>query len=667
MALLLGIDTGGTYTDAVLFDDSVGIVAKAKALTTRHDLAIGISGAVDRVLTQSGKAPALIELVSISTTLATNALVEGQHRRIGLVMIGFSEADVGRAGLATALGNDPMVRVAGGHTVTGDAAMPLDEAALTTWLDGAGGTVNGYAVAGYFSTRNPAHEIAARDLIRTKTGLPVTCSHELTNQLDGPRRALTCLLNARLIPLIDGLIAATTRFLDERGIKAPVMVVRGDGALIAADIARERPIETILSGPAATLVGAGYMTGSKDAIVSDIGGTTTDIAVMRNGSPRLDPLGARVGGFQTMVQAVAMRTIGLGGDSEVHLVEAGLQLKLELGPRRAMPVSLLALDHSRLVHDTLDRQMRAEIPRPTDGRFIVPMPVSDAARAGLSPAEASLLGKIGTTPHAVDSVAETRTELGALNRLVTNGLVLIASFTPSDAAHVLALHDAWDTKAARLAAELIARRRNPKGDLVFAAPEDVADAVIARLVRRSAEALIDVALDEDGFRLERPSTHPLIAAALDRKPGISKLNFGFNLPIVGVGASASTYYTMVGDLLEAQVEMPEHADVANALGAVVGHVKINAESLILSPGSGRFRIHGPAVEHDFTDLERAVAAAIEGLQNDAVEKAHAAGADDVDLVTDRKDSIAHADGQDIFVECRLTVTATGRPRLVKKA
>jgi N-methylhydantoinase A/oxoprolinase/acetone carboxylase beta subunit len=257
--------------------------------------------------------------------------------------------------------------------------------------------------------------------------------------------------------------------------------------------------------------------------------------------------------------------------------------------------------------------------------------------------------------------------LGALNRLVTNGLVLIASFTPSDAAHVLALHDAWDTKAARLAAELIARRRNPKGDLVFAASEDVADAVIARLVRRSAEALIDVALDEDGFRLERPSTHPLIAAALDRKPGISKLNFGFNLPIVGVGASASTYYPMVGDLLEAQVEMPEHADVANALGAVVGHVKINAESLILSPGSGRFRIHGPAVEHDFTDLERAVAAAIEGLQNDAVEKAHAAGADDVDLVTDRKDSIAHADGQDIFVECRLTVTATGRPRLVKKA
>ena len=667
MALLLGIDTGGTYTDAVLFDDSVGIIAKAKALTTRHDLAIGISGAVDRVLTQSGKAPALIELVSISTTLATNALVEGQHRRIGLVMIGFSEADVGRAGLATALGNDPMVRVAGGHTVTGDAAMPLDEAALTTWLDGAGGTVNGYAVAGYFSTRNPAHEIAARDLIRTKTGLPVTCSHELTNQLDGPRRALTCLLNARLIPLIDGLIAATTRFLDERGIKAPVMVVRGDGALIAADIARERPIETILSGPAATLVGAGYMTGSKDAIVSDIGGTTTDIAVMRNGSPRLDPLGARVGGFQTMVQAVAMRTIGLGGDSEVHLVEAGLQLKLELGPRRAMPVSLLALEHGKLVHDTLDRQMRAEISRPTDGRFIVPMPVSDAARAGLSPAEASLLGKIGTTPHAVDSVAETRTELGALNRLVTNGLVLIASFTPSDAAHVLALHDAWDRKAARLAAELIARRRNPKGDLVFAAPEDVADAVIARLVRRSAEALIDVALDEDGFRLERPSTHPLIAAALDRKPGISKLNFGFNLPIVGVGASASTYYPMVGDLLEAQVEMPEHADVANALGAVVGHVKINAESLILSPGSGRFRIHGPAVEHDFTDLERAVAAAIEGLQNDAVEKAHAAGADDVDLVTDRKDSIAHADGQDIFVECRLTVTATGRPRLVKKA
>ncbi|MCX8502877.1 MAG: hydantoinase/oxoprolinase family protein [Alphaproteobacteria bacterium] len=666
MAILLGIDTGGTYTDAVLFDDTSGqVVAKAKSLTTRHDLAIGISGAVDRVIELSKTEPSSIELVSLSTTLATNALVEGQQRRIGLVMIGFGEADAKRAGLDTALGNDPIIHILGGHTVTGDVAMPLDLVALENWLLNEGGTVTGYAIAGYFSTRNPEHEIAARDLIRTRTNLPVTCSHELTNQLDGPRRALTCLLNARLIPLIDGLIEASGRFLEIRGINAPVMVVRGDGALIAADIARERPIETILSGPAATLVGAGFLTGSNDAIVSDIGGTTTDIAVMKNGTPRLDPLGARVGGFQTMVQAVAMRTIGLGGDSEVRLVEEGLTITLELGPRRAMPISLLAIDHRAMVHQELDRQLRAEIARPTDARFVVPMSVTSAARAGLSPAEASLLTKIGNLPNAIDKVAETRTELGALTRLVTNGLVMISTLTPSDAAHVLGIHQTWDREAAMLAAELVARRRGGKGEILFETKEDVAYAVIKRLVRRSAEALIDVALDEDGFKLDRPSLHPLIVASLDKKHGVSSVRFDFNLPIIGVGASAPTYYPMIGELLDSETIMPEHADVANALGAVVGHVKITGETVILSPGSGRFRIHGPASSHDFHDLESAARAAIDGLRKDIALRAEAAGADNAEISIDRKDVSAFADGQDIFVESRITAMATGRPRLVK--
>lgn len=666
MALLLGIDTGGTYTDAVLFNDQTGlVVAKAKSLTTRHDLAIGISGAVDSVIAISKTEPSAIELVSLSTTLATNALVEGQQRRIGLVMIGFGEADVKRAGLDTALGNDPMARIGGGHSVTGDAAMPLDTAALERWLSAEGSTVTGYAIAGYFSTRNPEHEIAAREFIRTHTHLPVTCSHELTSQLDGPRRALTCLLNARLVPLIDGLIAATGRFLDARGIKAPVMVVRGDGALIAADVARERPIETILSGPAATLVGAAFLTGSQDALVSDIGGTTTDIAVMKNGTPRLDPLGARVGGFQTMVQAVAMRTIGLGGDSEVRLVEDGLTITMELGPRRAMPVSLLAMDHRAMVHQALDRQLRAEVARATDARFIVPMPVTDAARAGLSAAEAALLAKIGDAPQPVDKVAETRTELGALTRLVTNGLVMMSALTPSDAAHVLGIHDVWDSEAARLAAELASRRRGGKGEVLFETPEAVAHAIIKKLVRRSAEALIDVALDEDGYKLDRPSLHPLIIASLDKKRGVSAIRFDFNLPIIGVGASAPTYYPMIGELLESAVVMPEHADVANALGAVVGHVKITGESVILSPGSGRFRVHGPAAQHDFQALEAAAEAAIAGLRADILIRAEAAGADNAEIVIDRKDVSAFTDGQEIFVESRITAVATGRPRLVK--
>jgi N-methylhydantoinase A/oxoprolinase/acetone carboxylase beta subunit len=230
---------------------------------------------------------------------------------------------------------------------------------------------------------------------------------------------------------------------------------------------------------------------------------------------------------------------------------------------------------------------------------------------------------------------------------------------------VLGIHDVWDGEAARLAAELASRRRGGKGEVLFETPEAVAHAIIKKLVRRSAEALIDVALDEDGYKLDRPSLHPLIIASLDKKRGVSAIRFDFNLPIIGVGASAPTYYPMIGELLESAVVMPEHADVANALGAVVGHVKITGESVILSPGSGRYRVHGPAAQHDFHALEAAAEAAIAGLRADIIIRAEAAGADNAEIVIDRKDVSAFTDGQEIFVESRITAVATGRPRLVK--
>src|SRR5690606_14535726 len=159
----------------------------------------------------------------------------------------------------------------------------LDMAALEEALPELARTVSGFAVCAYFAVRNPAHELSVSEAIRQRTGLPVTASHELSAKLGGPRRALTTLLNARLISMIDRLVAATEGFLAARTVSCPLMVVRGDGALVSAAFARARPIETILSGPAASLVGARHMTGLENAVVSDIGGTTTDVAVLDHG------------------------------------------------------------------------------------------------------------------------------------------------------------------------------------------------------------------------------------------------------------------------------------------------------------------------------------------------------------------------------------------------
>ena len=304
---ILGVDTGGTYTDAVIYDEgSSSLIAKAKAPTTHDDLALGIGQAIERVLGAASVDPGAIGFVSLSTTLATNALVEGRGRPAALVMIGFEEAVLDRGGLREAIGRDSVVMVAGGHTPHGAEAEPLDTEALAAAVTEIAPSVDGFAVTSQFSVRNADHEIAARDLIRERTGLPVTCSHELADELDGPKRSVTALLNARMIALIDEFVSTTTEVLDLQGIGAPIMVVRGNGSLVSADFVRERPVETILSGPAASLLGAAHLVGEKDAIISDIGGTTTDIAALRDGRFDLGAKGATVGGHQTMVEAVAM-------------------------------------------------------------------------------------------------------------------------------------------------------------------------------------------------------------------------------------------------------------------------------------------------------------------------------------------------------------------------
>ena len=321
MAYFLGVDTGGTYTDAVIVDEAAdAVIGKAKSLTTRGDLALGIGRAVDAALEGAQVAAKDVALVSLSTTLATNALVEGQGGRVALVVIGFDPDDLERGGLVEALKGDPVIRIAGGHTHAGTEAAALDLAALEAEVAALGPQVMGFAVAARFATRNPAHEVVARAAIRRITGRPVTCSHELSAQLNGPKRALTAVLNARLIGMIDRLVAACERHLEAVGIHAPLMVVRGDGALISAAMVRERPIETILSGPAASIVGARWLTGAADALASDIGGTTTDVALLRGGLPEIEPLthmpvmngGSEIEFFRLAKHGETVKLLGMG-------------------------------------------------------------------------------------------------------------------------------------------------------------------------------------------------------------------------------------------------------------------------------------------------------------------------------------------------------------------
>lgn len=664
MAYLLGVDTGGTYTDAVIMDEAATrVIGKAKSLTTRTDLSLGIGRAVDAALAAARVAPAEVAMVSLSTTLATNALVEGQGGRVALVFIGFDAADMERAGLSEALGGDPVLRIEGGHDHSGTEAAPLDLVGLEAEVTRLAPEVMGFAVASRFATRNPGHEIAARAAIRRLTGRPVTCSHELSAGLNGPKRALTAVLNARLIGMIDRLVAACERHLAAIGIEAPLMVVRGDGALISAAMVRERPIETILSGPAASIVGARWLTGERDALVSDIGGTTTDVALLKDGLPEIDPDGARVGGWRTMVEAVAMRTTGLGGDSEVHLLQEGLEGGLRLGPRRLIPVSLLAVEHGAMVHAALDRALSTELAGEFDGRFVVPM---GGQAGGLGPREAALLARI-TEPMPLARPITSRLEVAAMDRLVARGLVMIAGVTPSDASHVLGGLADWDGAAAEKALRLIGRRRTGKGERFAPEPAALARLIVGQLTAQTVDCLLEAAFAEDpAFAGETPeilARHVLTRRGLGGHRGVVEQRLGLAVPVIGLGASAPYYYGAVGERLGTRMVLPEHAGVANAIGAVVGQVSQRATGLVSSPGEGRYVAHLASGNQMFTDPEAALAALEGALAAEATERARRAGAEEVRLTVKREVKGAEIEGRSMFLEAVLSVTASGRPRV----
>ena len=243
--------------------------------------------------------------------------------------------------------------------------------------------------------RNPAHELRARQIIRALSPKPVTCAYELSSKLDAPRRALTAALNARLTPQIRHLIEALSRVLAQESIDAPLMVVKGDGSLMKAEVALEYPVETILSGPAASVVGASFLTGLEDFVVSDMGGTTTDVAVVSGGRPVIRDEGALIGVWRTMVETVDVRTSGLGGDSEVHFDR---QLRLRVGPRKAMPLSLMAQSFPSTLTEL---RSIAELAAPS--RFRDPIRFSQSrsrrARASVG-ARAPSVGRIDTRAAA---------------------------------------------------------------------------------------------------------------------------------------------------------------------------------------------------------------------------------------------------------------------------
>lgn len=656
MPLALGIDTGGTYTDAVLLDYTTGhVLAKAKAPTTKHDLAIGIGEAMRRV---APLARGDIGLVSLSTTLATNALVEGNGAPVCALLIGYGDAlngvDLGRE-----LNTRRIAQVSGGHSTNGEELAPFDAPTARAAILEHAPHVAAFAISSYFGTRNPEHELAAKALVQRLTGLPCTCGHELTHRLNALRRATTVALNASLIPLTCELIVAVERACAAQGIHAPLMVVKGDGSLMSAQVAQERPIETILSGPAASVVGAQHLAASPDAVVVDMGGTTTDIAVLHRGLPLLNPAGASVGRWRTMVEAIDVQTVGLGGDSRVWLDD---ERDLRIGPRRVVPLCMLA-DRYRGVAERLRDQLEGRSD-PGHGEFFVAQR-HDWNHDGEAPAfAAELRERLLREPltlaqiHQISRYPQLYTRY--LERLEREGAIVRAGVTPTDAAHAVGLYAAWDAEPSRLGIELLARRMGREA-------QALAEEVLRRTADRLAEEIALKLLNDEGSGADVEMQRALLRRLL--QPGRqSRLSgrLALRSTLTAIGAPVATYFPRVSKILEAPLCIPEHAEVANAIGAVVGSV-VSRVHIAIAPQAmdTALKVYLPDRTEERPTLEEAVALAEREGRALALERARRAGAHEVQVRMERRDHTAPAGpggGDDLLVQTIVEIIATGRPR-----
>ena len=603
----IGIDTGGTYTDAVIVDPiPQTVLATAKALTTRGNLALGVNQALEKVLEALGDEVARehIGLVSLSTTLATNALVEGQGAPVAVILIGFDDAMAERTQISNALSDVQIVRIAGGHDHSGVEQHPLDIQTLNSALDDLNGKVQAYAVAATYSVRNPAHERRVEKLIRERTGCPVTASGDLCDALNGPRRALTAAFNARIVTLIVALVSAVRSALKAHGIHAPLMIVKGDGSIANADVIVEKPIETILSGPAASVIGARCISGLSDFIIADMGGTTSDVAIVKNGWPELNAKGSLVGGYRTLVQAIDMQTIGLGGDSEIEVDYKG---QISLRANRVIPVSLLASQYPQVL-STMDNALMRGTGLRHGARFIVRPQgqLHEQALSELSVEDARFLTRIGNEPRPWSEWVNRHTDHRRVQRLNERGLLQICGLTPSDAAHVLGLQSQWSLPAARSACLLMGRSSgavsvNPA--IADSELEKFASAIFDTVVAASTH-LIAECLSGQTYQANDPILEPVTQGR--HYSGDLEIRLTPKIPLVAVGGPSQVFYPAVGKRLNCVAQIPPGSEVANAIGAAVGMIKIRKVFEIIGLDGGGYHLHGDGDPILFMDPKAAL-------------------------------------------------------------
>jgi N-methylhydantoinase A/oxoprolinase/acetone carboxylase beta subunit len=654
----LGVDAGGTYTDAVIFNlEKNSTICKAKSLTTRWDFTVGISKALEQ-LDQDFLQK--IELVSLSTTLATNAIVENEGQKVGLIIMPPFGLDI-----AQNIPYRPKLIIQGQLDITGREIMPVnpDEIRSVVRQMIKNHNVTAFAVSGFAGAINPEHELQAKKIIQEETGLFVSCGHELSDTLNFQTRAITAMLNARIIPRLASLLLDLEKVMERYRIDAPIVVVKGDGTLMSSAMAKMRPVETILSGPAASVAGARHLTGINDALVVDMGGTTTDTAALSSGLVRLSEEGSNVGGHRTHVKALDIRTTGLGGDSLIRYERT----QFFIGPKRVAPIAWLGRNWPSTERALDYIGLHLKHYRVSTLKMQILVKTSAVKSMQPSPKEEEVLGLLEQRPYSLDEllhVTNAITEGGLhLQRLEENFIIQRCGLTLTDLLHVNGQFEEWDTETARRYAGFYSfLTQKPMSEMI----NHVLELGVKRLSMELLKRCLDDEMDPDKID-DCPVCSTLVHHLLNEQHLNYEVAICFKHPVIGIGAPIKFFLPQAVVPFKAQAILPENADVANAIGAITSHVFIQKQLWIVPGKESGFIVEGISGARKFKNIDDADRFAREELKDIVYKKAIEAGTSCRSIAFETIDSRPlAATGEAIFLKRTISASLKGRPDLVVK-
>lgn len=648
MKIGIGIDTGGTCTDGVIYDmEGEQILSVAKTPTTKEDLSIGIGKVLDlldqRLLAEAG-------VVSLSTTLATNACVEGKGGRGKLIFLGMDRRTVEELGAAYGLPvDDTLIFIECKETLRGEILQEPDwqqvKEQLSVQLLGcqAVGIVELFA-----DGTGAALEKKTRQIVEA-LGLPTVCGYELFAEKNVMGRGAGALLNARLIFVIAEFLQAVKDALHRRGLSIPMVIVRSDGSLMNERFSLHRPIETLLCGPVASVMGAAKLHQVKDGVIVDMGGTTTDISLVKNGVPLRCQEGITVGDWKICLKGMYVDTFGLGGDSEVILRNDG---SLALGSQRIMPISMAAARYPSLL-DWCRREREKKTVVNSWRRHVYVGLKDISADLSYTQFERRVARALFAHPLDLTSLEEMHgisLMPSQIKRLIEEGVLIRCGITPTDAMHVLGDYNGYETQAAVDAIAVLARLCGEDDAGVADATDrcpsgcEVQSRRIYRMVEKKLYCGIARVLLWDKYpRLKQESFRPGLeylveqlyeeAVAQRKEPQAVQLTLTCEMPLIGVGGPIGVFLQEVAALFQTKALLKEHSRVANALGAIVGNVEVCMTFQLLPQGElGAVQIVGSGVSLWAEDLDTARRLAAEEGRRLARAEAMRRGANEEKLV-----------------------------------